>query len=244
MILIQQHFKNIKQILKTSRLNLVRRKLFRFIYNGRYKLVYIFFQTICIEITHLCVKCSKMMLVVPTSISFVLLTFVYHILLAVFVCIIHTRIEDLSHHLPLYVKRDKVEYIKEYVFLSINASFMFFSISYVYVVFLFSSSLSSEFVFLFVLVLYVCSLIFEIKKLGMAKKYITLRMFSNVPIFLVFQTAHVSDQDSVGLDFLLVYLNLWKVCLLLYEVKVGMYQDVANRIIKKYSALKASRRHE
>ena len=92
MILIQQHFKNIKQILKTSRVNLYRRNLFRFVYNGRYKLVFMFFQSVCIELVHLCVKCSKMMLVVPTSLGFVSLTFVYHILLGVFVGIIQNRI--------------------------------------------------------------------------------------------------------------------------------------------------------
>ena len=239
MILIQQHFKNIKQILKTSKANLYRRKCFRFVYNGRYKIMFMFFQSICIGLIHLCVKCSKMKVIVPVSGGFILLTFLYHILLTVFICIILFRIEELSHFLPLYVKRSKFEYIKEYIFFCTNAPFIFFSMLYVYVVFLFSNLLSSDFVFLVLLISYLTSLTFEVKKLGMAKKYILVRMLSNVPVFLVFQTANLRSigNDSVINDFLIVFLNLWKVFVLIYEVRTKMYDDIADRIIEKYSAL-------
>jgi hypothetical protein len=171
----------------------------------------------------------------------VLLAYAYHILLGSFCFISWIRFREHHHFLSLYVKKSKREYIQEFVLLSCNLPFTFFTIFYVYFLLLFSNRLSHSVLFFILGIIYFAGLLIEIYYTSFCRKFIIFRMICNAPILAVFHFSliQLETPNSLFFDFLFVYLNFSRILLYIYECVYDINEKSVDLIIQEHNKKKS-----
>ena len=233
---IIQFLRRTKKKIKSSKLRKRFRRIMRLLHSRRYQIVFVFFQFSCIGLSHLSVKSIKMIILMGSSSTAIALASLYHCLLGFYLSISLLRFQYLLHFLPLYIKKDKKDYLQEFIMLSCNIPFTIFTVLYVYIVMLFSNRMSHFLLFTILFIFYLMSIFMEMRLLSFGKKFVILRLVCNFPLLVVLHFSAVQENliGSLGFDFMFFYMNFSKIILIVFEFVIQKNKILLNKITDNY----------
>ena len=235
---LDDHEKKVKH--KSSKLLSYIESFFDHLQTKKDILVLYLFQAFSIDLTHLCVKSLKIMLVLGAYVRVMVVCLLLHLVLVFFILFLVHSLKTQTTNLAKYTKANDFQNIKKYILILSNAPQLFFIFAYIYLILLFSNRFPDYILLNLSVGLFFGYMFLQRQVFFIPRRLNTFIIISNVPILLVLNFSSLVGVSSrtFMFDFLFVFVNVFRISIFAYEVLTKTKNKNLTKLIGKYKTRK------
>ena len=215
-VFLSQHESSAKKTKKTCFSRLTDK-----VHQVKDQLLFVVFQSFCIDIVHHSVKSLKMLVAIRTEVFTIIYCLYFHFVLMFFVFLIARNYTRYSKKMASSeANHRKEKYLLRFVFYYNNLPFLVFTVVYVYVLLLISNKVPHSTLVNVMVTLFCVYVYFQKQNFLSGKTHTSLKVLSNFPVLVVLTFSALFDVSRVTFlfDFLFIALNVLKSGLFGFEV--------------------------